>query len=56
MGAGSERKKLKLLERDPMAELGAYRDQRFAGNRVQQDTALLHTSTLYKKLKSIQIL
>merc|ERR1712048_1096472 len=32
---------------DPMAELGAYRDQRFAGNRVQQDRALLHTATLY---------
>merc|ERR1712048_1500242 len=32
---------------DPMAELGAYRDQRFAGNRVQQDAALLHTATLY---------
>ena len=44
---GSDRKMLKLLERDPMAELGAYRDQRFAGNRVQQDRALLHTATLY---------
>jgi len=30
-----------------MAELGAYRDQRFGGNRVLQDQALLHTATLY---------
>merc|ERR1711909_216007 len=44
---GADRKTLKLLERDPMAELGAYRDQRFGGNRVTQDSALLHTATLY---------
>jgi len=44
---GSDRKTLKILERDPMAELGAYRDQRFAGNRVSQDKSLLHTCTLY---------
>ena len=44
---GTDRKTLKILERDPMAELGAYRDQRFAGNRVQQDKSLFHTSTLY---------
>merc|ERR1711881_233437 len=46
---GNERKikSLKILERDPMAELGAYRDQRFGGSRNQQDEALRHAVTLY---------
>jgi len=40
-------KTLNLLTRDPMAELGAYRDQRFQGAMGQQDKLLKHTATLY---------
>ena len=39
--------KLKILQRDPMAEKGAYRDQRFVGSREEQDSQLDKTHTLY---------
>ena len=46
---GNERKitTLKILQRDPMAELGAYRDQPFVGKRADQDKTLMHTATLH---------
>lgn len=40
-------KNLSILNRDPMADLGAYRDQRFRGGRTEQDKLLIHTTTLY---------
>merc|ERR1712183_1048072 len=39
--------KLSILTRDPMAEVGAYRDHRFGGAREKQDHMLKNTATLY---------
>lgn len=39
--------RLSILDRDPMAELGAYRDQRFRGSSLLQDKLLIHATTLY---------